>query len=515
MMIPPSLHPFLLGKYQAWTIALLTALVCGLLNVVHNHAGFDPVNLQLGGEYMRIAHALSDGRGYADPFKVSTGATGWMPPGYTFILYAIKTLTSSGAEPGRAFLLTLISIKCLALGAVAGLVWSVLKTVRQPPYRLVCFFPAWALLSGWAGYDTITNDTHDGWWIALILGLCFHAIVRLKPGKSSTSLIVGLSLAALSSPVLFVALLLVLALRSASFYLKVRRFGWSHSLRPVLPAVFAGLLLSAGWTVRVHATTGIWAPLKTNGGFELWQSLVQTRDGIPSTSTFRLHPVNDNELKWEYVELGEKAFLEKYTQAAFTTLRENPHRFLQHVRNRLSNAFIWMNTRSDCLYVQAELPAPIIDELRREHLANMAYKPTRVCFLFCNIPEDQRAIALARLSPESQAVLSKALDNYDLVIQGLPITDRYELKGLMMSGMITLAWAVAFLVARPHQRRRLLLPLALYLTLLAPYCLISHYDRYQTILAPLQFYILTIAAGYAVQACLACKNRGRAPLLRS
>ena len=514
-MIPPPLRPLLLGKYQAWTLALVTALVCGLLNVLHNHAGFDPVNRQLGGEYMRIATALSNGHGFANPFKINTGATGWMPPCYTFILYAIKNLTASGAEPGRAFLLTLITLKCLALGATAGLVWSILKTVRQPAYRLICFFPAWIILIGWASYDTLINDTHDGWWLAFVLALCFHAIVRLKPNHASKSLIVGLSLAALSSPVLFVALLLIIALRSASFYLKARRFTWGHALKPVLPAIIAGLLLSAGWTVRVHATTGIWAPLKTNGGFELWQSLVQTHNGIPSTSTFRLHPVNDNELKEEYVELGEKAFTEKYTRAAFAALRENPQRFLHHVGNRLSNAFVWMNTRSDCLYVQAQLPASIIAELTREHLAVMSYKPTRVCFLFCDNTEEQRALDLARLSPESRNVLIKAREHYDRVIQDLPFVDRFALKGLMLSGIITLAWAVAFLLARPHQRRRLLLPLALYLTLLAPYCLISHYDRYQTILAPLQLYILAVAAAYVVQACVAYKNRERTPLHRS
>ena len=42
------------------------------------HDGND--NGHLGGEYFKIAEALVDGRGYADPFGTPTGPTAWMPP---------------------------------------------------------------------------------------------------------------------------------------------------------------------------------------------------------------------------------------------------------------------------------------------------------------------------------------------------------------------------------------------------------------------------------------------------
>src|SRR5262249_25681947 len=37
-------------------------------------------NRELGGEYYEIARSLVSGKGFANPFRESTGPTAWMPP---------------------------------------------------------------------------------------------------------------------------------------------------------------------------------------------------------------------------------------------------------------------------------------------------------------------------------------------------------------------------------------------------------------------------------------------------
>ena len=106
-------------------VALLVTLGCVGMNLVRNHAGLHPRHLELGGEYFHIATALKEGRGFADPFVAGTGATGWMPPGFTFLLWAANLVSPAEGKPySDAFLPLLIGLKCFANGICAALLWA-------------------------------------------------------------------------------------------------------------------------------------------------------------------------------------------------------------------------------------------------------------------------------------------------------------------------------------------------------------------------------------------------------
>lgn len=78
----------------------------------------------LGAEYFNIASALANGRGYADPFRVPTGPTAWMPP-------ALPTLQAAllwGCEGDRAVVTTLIVL--LQTLTLIGTGWLVLALVQ-------------------------------------------------------------------------------------------------------------------------------------------------------------------------------------------------------------------------------------------------------------------------------------------------------------------------------------------------------------------------------------------------
>ena len=491
---------------QALLVGTAVTVACLAMNLIRNHAGLHSRHFELGTEYFHIAVALREGRGFSDPFGAGTGATGWMPPGYAWLLWLTNLLTRPGERLySDAFVPALIVLKCLAIGVSAGLTWSVLRTWRLPRAYLMAFPVAWTALVAWAQWEQVTTSTHDGWWIAFIACLCVHGMARLASGRPPPSLALGLCLAALSSPVLYAAAFVPLAARGLTLAACSRAAGWRSGLRPVLPALLLSLGCAGAWSLRVHAATGIWAPVKTNAGFELWQAQERTDRGVATHSTFVFHPASDAPLREEYVRLKEKAFLEKYTRAATAALAADPARFLGQVLHRAQNALLWMQRRRDTLQVAGVMLAPVRDELTAARLVAPEADAEHWRFLFLDRSDQERAGTLARLSPQAGNYMRSVWQHYDAEMSAEPWVVRLGLRELAHSGLVSLAWALFVFRAAPRVRRRLLPVLFLYAAALAPYILVSHYYRYQEGLIGLQVIAVVAAAG----AC--CTPRGRRP----
>ncbi len=495
---PKTVSPGCLGRGWAsssFRVGMFAALLCVAMNLVQNHAGLHPRHRELGGEYFEIAVALAEGRGFADPFHAGTGATGWMPPAYSVILWVVNFLTGGeGREYGGAFIPALIALKCLCLGTAAGLLWSVLRSWGTGgAARAAAFFAAWIVVVGWAQWDSVTTTLHDGWWIAFLAVLCLQGMVSLRRGRAAPSLVIGMALAAFSSPVLFVAVSGAMAARACALW-RVRSTAlWRHGLRPALPALVLGWACFAGWSLRVHAATGIWAPVKTNGGFELWQTLENSRTGVPTHSTFKFHPYANAETRARYVEEGEKAFLERHEAEAFRLIAENPGRFLGQVGNRAANAFVLMERRRDTFQVGGHIPEKVSEELVRARLLVPASAPDRWDFLFLRASDAERERQLARLSPEAGEFLRAAWQLNDADERKRSWWGFLSLAEIAVSGLPTLAWIAALAWAPRGLRRRVSLALWLYLGVLGPYVLVSHYYRYQEGVMGLQVLALAVA----------------------
>lgn len=481
---------------------MLIALVCLGLNLVRNHAGPHERHLELGGEYFQIAVALAEGRGYADPFGAGTGATGWMPPGFTILLWGTNWLTGGeGREHVAAFVPALIALKCLCLGAGAGMLWSILRDWGVAGPRRAGFAVAWTVVVAWAQWEHVTAMMHDGWWTAFLVVLCLRGVVSLRRGRAPVSLAAGLVLAAFSSPVIFGATLGVLGWRALVMARASRRAAWRLGVRPALPALLLGLACFAGWSARVQVATGMWAPVKTNGGFELWQGLEHTLGGVPTHSTFELHPAVHAEARARYAEMGEKAYVEWHGREARRLIAAEPGRFVAQVWNRALNAFVAMERRRDTFQAGGAIPGRITEELMREKLLVRAPEPGRWRFLFLGAGDEERAGQLARVSPEAGEILRSAWAFHDQWEGERPWWSMLGLPELAVSGLATLAWAAALALAAPRLRRRVALAALMYLGVLGPYVLVSHYYRYQENVMGLQ--VIALAVAFALLAARA------------
>lgn len=488
-----------LARHESLVIGVLVFLACVAANLFANGGGWQRDNYELGGEYIRIAFALLDGQGYSDAFGVGTGPTGWMPPAYTCLMAAIASITRTPQlfwPPTAIFLL--VGIKCACIGWSIGLAASVMKAIGVPRLACLSLVPVWLVLGAWISWSGLTDGTHDVWWLAWVLMLGLHGIVTLTRSRHQATLVAGLILAALSSPVLMVAMMGTLFMRILSFPAKFR---WSRGLKPALPAMLIGIVTLSGWIGFVRANTGIWAPGKTNGAFELWQANTMTPDGILTRSAFHWHPINHETLRNDYVLMGERAFLQHHASLARAQLRAEPARFAKQVLNRAANALIWMrDIRDEATIKTSVLHASdsVLSELRTAKLlAPPGHEPEILRFLYMKMSDEELTRFAPGLSPE-------ATDTWMLIrllnqkrTSESPWLMRIHPVGFMLSGMITLAWATVMLCATPRLRRRLLIPFFCYLGVLTPYILISHYDRYQGILLHLQVIALAAAIGLA------------------
>ncbi len=482
---------------QAWWVGAGVAILCLAMNVARNHDGLHARHLELGGEYFSIAVAMADGRGFSDPFGAGTGATGWMPPGFAVLLWLTNALTGGeGRDYAAGFFPALIGLKCLCLGFGAGLLWSILRDWGLGGRGWVGFAAAWGLVVAWAQWEHVTAMMHDGWWVAFLVVLCLRGVVSLRQGRPSFLLAVAMGLAALSSPVLFAATLGVLGWRSLILAKVSRRAFWRMGMGPALPAVLVGVACFVGWSLRGWSSVGILAPVKTNGGYELWQAQELTLRGVPTHSTFELHPLVHQEARARYVEQGERAFVQIHGQEAWRLIRENPGRFLAQLRHRAVNAFVLMERRRDSLQVGGAIPSAAAEELMREKLLIPAPDPGQWRFLFLAGTDKERARQAGNLSPEAAEILRVAWAYHDEREGQRSVWDLLNPREVVLSGLASLSWVAACCLAAPRFRRRIALGLVLYLGVLGPYVLVSHYYRYQEGVMGLQ--VLAMAAVLSV-----------------
>ncbi len=485
-------------RYEAWWIFILTLLICLAANYWRNHDGWAKSNFELGGEYLRIAMSLLNGQGYASPFQADTGPTGWMPPGFTFLLLVTKFLT--GGPPTTftpEFLLAVVGLKCVFLAWGAGLAVATLRQLQVSRSTRLTFIPVWLVLGVWSNWEELTNRTHDSWWLAWVLMLCLHGIVSIPRSRFHIGLFAGMVLAALSSPVVWAAMIVCLGFRMLSF---PRSRLWSQGLRPVAPAMAAGLLTMGVWIGFVHAGTGMWTPGKTNGGFELWQSLTKTPNGVLTTSTAYWHPVNNPVMKAEYKRLGERAFIEHYSETGLDYLKAHPGKYARQVVNRAKNALVWMETGSDSIWIELPKGTPLTDIMNELGRANLVApvaggSPLKRQLLFIKMSDAELSEFAPGLSPRAELFWQTSRELYKEQMVHLGVVDHHGLKPLARSGLVSLSWALAWLLSPMRMRRRVNLLLAGYLALLAPYILISHYERYQNMLIHLQVIVVTLTLG--------------------
>lgn len=218
-------------------------------------------NAELGGENFEMARSLVAGQGFANPFKVRTGPTAWMPP--------LLPLLEAGLLWGCSGNKDAVMAVAIALHAGALIVTGCLVLALVPPssgrlgYALATALFVLGLLGHFLWWF---QRTHDCFLVLLALDGLVAGAVWLRPlGRWRTAAAWGLfgGVSTLVSPVLG----LVWGV------LSVATAGRSRAWAPLAVAVFVAALALAPWTVRNWLVFGRLIPVKSNLAYELYQPI--------------------------------------------------------------------------------------------------------------------------------------------------------------------------------------------------------------------------------------------------
>jgi hypothetical protein len=473
-------------------VGLFTSLVLLVLSAFMEEVSPRNINLFYGAEYGAVGAALAQGRGFSDPFSTGSGATAWVSPLLPAILGGIFYITGLDII-GTYWILH--SIKIFSLGFGTSLIWAVLQK-KNHGFALVFYF--WMGILFYIYRLELFSLYHDEWLIFLVISLAFWAWHEQAAFRGHIALVAAFSAAALSNPILWVALFIVMVIFNKAYEYKGESGKSSFKKQETYfarnsfwIAVSVSFLLILGWTVRNWIQLEIFAPIKSNAGYEIFQAQVASRTGVPDYSTFAKHPINFASKEHQsYAALGEANFIRTYNNMAIRSILSEPTDYYRRVVTRFSNAFMFTVLPYNVSLVDPRMCFSDLERLRSAGF--IAYRNNQKIWIDLDDLDRDLIKSLPSLGLTDPLL---AMDNWRSMVGGhnwYRFSWERIIGGSLIGGVPWVALFIAILI----QRRSGLAPFVWWASLLLlfyliPYVLISHYLRYQLPLLGMQAILLT------------------------
>ena len=313
-------------------IVAVAALTYGFAIHASLHAN---ENDHLGAEYFNIAKSLYSGEGFSSPFGESTGPTAWMPPALPTILASLLWV----AEGDRGVVRLIVTwTQVHVLIATAVLTLLLLRTTTK--YLAVATLLAVGLFAAFflAQYRLGFTSTHDCWLVLLTLDLLTAWLCWRRPlGDVKAAAWWGLfgGFCGLVGPIVG----WTWGVMSVATAISERRW------RPLGMALLVAMLALTPWTVRNLLVFGRLIPIKSNLGYELYQSQCIEKEGTLHQKTFRTHPyAAKNAARREYLQFGEIAFIDSKRELFWKAVADDPLDYFERAAGRFMAAFLEYET---------------------------------------------------------------------------------------------------------------------------------------------------------------------------
>ena len=237
-------------------------------------------NHHLGGEYLFIARALVDGKGFSNPFEVETGPTAWMPPLYPYILAGIIALLKKKA----LIVCTVVVLKNLILVGAGLMVYEIAKKTRTVLRAEVAVGVYCIMLLVF--FKWFFQLTHDEWLLMMLVCILYAWAVHIRNARMRFRQSCAWGgfggVCMLASPILGAVW------AAAAIVTMARR----HTVKflPVSLLVCAAICLP--WMVRNYVVFDRLILMKSNMYFDLYTANYETERGLFNEITFvRQHPL--------------------------------------------------------------------------------------------------------------------------------------------------------------------------------------------------------------------------------
>lgn len=311
------------------------AFIVAQLPFLGHALGLAPNHIEhLGAEYDAIAQAIYSGRGFSDPFGEPSGATAWMPPLLPYGLASLYTI----AQGDRNL------VVFLYYGFQVFVVFIVAGVIARTASRLKLEYCGLAILVAFfvTNFFPLFQVTHDSCFLLLVATTLVLGQDSCDFCRTRDLLLWGLAggLTALCSPALGVSWAVI------TLWSITSQFSLKSALQRILLCAGLSIALVSPWMMRNRVVLGQWIPIKSNAGFELWQSQYLDDDGVGDTRTLAQHPwVSNGKLRREYLEQGEVRFIQKKRDIAFEAIGSNPTEYVNRCWKRFVAIFVYYQPR--------------------------------------------------------------------------------------------------------------------------------------------------------------------------
>jgi hypothetical protein len=263
------------------------------------------------------------------------------------------------------------------------------------------------------------------------------------------------------------------------------------------------VLVVSLWGGYNYYRMGRFIPSKSNLWHELYLSNYHDDDGIPTSSTFRVHHLGADPAYLKlYFSQGEVRTMEMFRDKFLKFLAEQPGVYAEKVKNRFVWALIWSENKED--YDNRTPAMPLhTEEMQKLKAAKLILPDTKELSGGRWTPaityDEQTFIAkIQKLGLQNEQVLIgdwKQSRTEWLAWRNRPVT---LIQTLIESFIPFLCFVFGLLIKSIRNNRVFITALLMYLVYLAPYILVSHYYRYHLPLIPLQIIACYYAVSYLV-----------------
>lgn len=458
-------------------------------------------------EYIFIAEALTRGFGYANPFgncsyeehkllclanftntpdeEVVITPTAWMPPAYPFLLAVIFKIFGLRST---ASLYVLLTLKLIGFGVLIYWMQKILFGDRSVYFDriLLCALCLTVLALNDGG---ILKQIHDVWVIAPLVVIVTGYIVKAytQPFRMLDRYI--LVLLGFITPLATATLgytLLLLALLGSITALPGNR-------KALLYSVVSITLALSLWGARNMYVLGKPFLNKSNLWYDFYQAQVLDDDGIVSYSTFQIfHPIVSPTSHMEYIDRGEVAFMDEYRKKSLPYLQNNFGDYCIRAIRRFLNTLVITPTM-DTFNIVAKVPDSALDTLVELGLAT--HHPYANTYRWVNVQYDiepRSKVFYELFPPEIALRLSESLKHSKASYFYHRNKPSAVWQRRMMGTIPSLCLLICLLWVRINKTVLFRVLFAVYACYLAPYILVSHYQRYQLGLLGLQCVLIML-----------------------
>jgi hypothetical protein len=476
---------------------LLGALIIAsyfIIRLIH-YIWFRKVEITLefyGFENAQIANSLLHGMGFANPFPLETGPTAWTPPLYVLILWAIF----------KIFGVTLYSFIFISVLKLATFILSYfclkksanLMSVPFPGIPLALLFILYIFLQEWLFLCYSTEH----WIYFLFISLMLYGTCNfIKNGKSIFLLFFLFLLIPVATPTLLVPAFFIYFFIFVFFLLKKSNFTVKNIFK-VSPQIklkyfiyfgFASVISISAWTLRNYIVFSKIIPSKSNMWFEFYLSNVADKDGILSASTLsKHHPYTYPGLCAEIKKEGEIAWIKKYEGISRKYIKENTSDFHRKIANRFFNIFVYQVSSWD-KYICGELckiPKEDISILKDQKLLD------NLGIWNCDLNEAEFSAKIDSLPLHDKPNIMADYSYAKKRVYKIDHSKKFIIFGVLTASLPTISLLLIWFFYFKNKPEFVICLTLLYVLFFLPYAYLSHHERYQAFMIPIQIFMITI-----------------------